>query len=80
MQNYLIAAIKQLKPNSEFVIKDNDYATIEWVVLEGKAPTQAEIDKTIDDIKLAEAEVPAAKAALLNRLGLTADEAKLLLS
>ena len=82
--NYLVQAIRKLKPNSEFSITDNDYSTIKWDVLQGKAPTQAEIDEAIEQIKadeIAEAEAKAtAKATLLDRLGITADEAKLLLS
>jgi hypothetical protein len=73
-------AIRNLAPNSEFSIKENDYSTIEWIILEGKAPTQAEINA---EIKRMAAEVEAqaaAKVALLDRLGITADEAKLLLS
>jgi hypothetical protein len=83
MKSYLIEAIRKLKPNSEFVISNDDYATIEWHVLEGKAPNQAEIDKTIEQVKadeIVEAETKAAqRQAILDRLGLTADEAKLLL-
>jgi len=82
--NYLVQAIRKLKPNSEFSITDNDYSTIKWDVLQGKAPTQAEIDEAIEQVKadeIAEAEAKAtAKATLLDRLGITADEAKLLLS
>jgi hypothetical protein len=71
-------AIRNLAPNSEFSIKDNDYSTIEWIVLEGNAPTKAEIDV---EIKRMAAEVEAqaaAKVALLDRLGITAEEASLL--
>ncbi len=81
---YLAKAIKKLKPTAQFSIIDNDYSTVKWDVLEGKAPTQAEIDDAIEKIKAdetAEAEAKAeAKAALLDRLGITADEAQLLLS
>ena len=44
MQNYLSKAIFKLKPNAEFSLQDNDYSTIKWDVLDGDAPTQAEID------------------------------------
>jgi len=81
--SYLVQAIKKLKPNAEFSFQEDDYSTVKWDVLDGKAPTQKEIDAAIKEIKLhekAEAEAKAgAKAALLDRLGLTADEAKLLL-
>ena len=82
--NYLVSAIKKLKPTAEFSFTDSDYSTINWDVLEGKAPTQAELDKAIEQVKsdeIAEAEAKAtAKSALLVKLGITADEAKLLLS
>ena len=82
--NYLVQAIKLLKPNSEFSFTDNDYSTIKWDVLEGDAPTQKEIDAAIKQVKaneIVEAKAQAAaKAALLERLGITENEAKLLLA
>ena len=76
-------AIRKLAPNSEFTLKDNDYSTIEWHVLEGKAPTQAQVDAAIEQVKSDEAQAKAqaatAKDALLDRLGITAEEAALLL-
>jgi hypothetical protein len=84
MSNYLGKAIRKLKPNSEFSYSNNDYSTIKWDVLDGNAPTQAEIDAAIEQVKadeIAEAEAKAqAKAALLTRLGITEDEARLLLA
>jgi hypothetical protein len=84
MENYLTKAIQKLKPNSEFSYKDNDYSTINWIVLDGDAPTQKEIDAAIKEIKADEAQAETtkatAKAALLSRLGITAEEAVLLLS
>lgn len=84
MEMYLHKAIQSLRPNSEYTYQNRDYSTIKWIVLEGKAPTQAEIDAAIEQVKADEAqaviEQTAAKAALLERLGITADEAKLLLS
>jgi hypothetical protein len=82
--NYLIKAIKYLKPDAEFSFTNDDYSTIQWDVLKGDAPSQAEIDDAILQIKADEAaEIEAKanqKAALLQRLGITNDEAKLLLS
>ena len=82
--SYLAKAIDKLKPNSEYTFTNNDYLTINWIILDGDAPTQSEIDEAIEQIKvdeLAEAEAKAqAKAELLERLGITADEARLLLS
>jgi hypothetical protein len=84
MSEYLVKAIKSLKPNSEFSIVDNDYSTIVWDVLDGAAPTKAQINAEIEKIKsdeaAAETQKAAAKSALLERLGITAEEARLLLS
>ena len=84
MSNYLVKAIKYLKPDSEFVFNDDDYSTIVWHQLDGEAPTQSEINVAIEQVKadeVAEAQAKAAaKVALLDRLGITEDEAKLLLS
>jgi hypothetical protein len=81
---YLVRAIKSLRVGSEFTISDGDYSTIKWDVLEGNAPTVAEIDAEIEKIKADEAAAMVKaendKAALLAKLGITADEAKLLLS
>lgn len=84
MKDYLTKAIIKLKPTAEFSYTDNDYSTIKWDVLDGEAPTQKEIDAAIKEIKTEEAQAEAtkatAKAALLDRLGITAEEAVLLLS
>jgi hypothetical protein len=80
----LVTAIRLLKPNSQFSFTDNDYSTIKWDVLDGEAPTQAEIDAAIVKVKAdkvkAEAKAKADKEALLAKLGITAEEAALLLS
>jgi hypothetical protein len=79
--NYLVQAIKLLKPNSEFSFINNDYSTIKWDVLEGKAPTQAEIDIAIEQVKANEAQAiidkanaKAAAQAKLAALGLTVED------
>ena len=81
MKNYLVDAIYNLRPGSEFVIRDNDYASIEWHVLDGNAPTVKEIDDQIDAIKAAEAQAlidaenaKAAAQAKLEALGLTSND------
>ena len=83
MKDYLNDAILRLRPNSEFSYIGYDYSTIKWDVLEGKAPTQKEINIAIEEIKIEEQAEAIAKTeqrqAILDRLGLTADEAKLLL-
>jgi len=83
MENYLTKAIRKLKPNAEFSYTDYDYSTIKWDVLEGTAPTQSEIDAAIVQIKADEiteaATKAAARQALLTKLGITQEEAQLLL-
>jgi len=83
--NYLVRAIKKIKPTAEFVFSNNDYSTIQWHILEGDAPTQAQIDAAIKAIEqeeaAAEIEAAAKKAAAeakLAALGLTADDLKAL--
>ena len=82
--SYLVRAIKLLKPTSEFSFTEDNYATIKWDILDGDAPTQKEIDAAIKEVKADEAQAEAikatAKAALLTKLGITAEEAVLLLS
>jgi len=84
MSDYLATAIKKLKPTAEFTFKEDDYSTIDWIVLEGNAPTKKQIDDAIEQIKadeIAEAQSKAAaKSALLERLGITQAEADLLLN
>jgi hypothetical protein len=80
----LAKAIRKLKPTAEFSFTDDDYSTVKWDVLEGDAPTKKEIDDAMKALKAAEkteaSDKATAKAALLERLGITEDEAKLLLS
>ena len=79
----LTKAIQYLKPTAEFSFIEDDYSTIKWDVLEGKAPTIAELEAALIEVNAAEAaeaaENAAAKSALLQRLGITEAEAKLLL-
>jgi len=81
---YLAKAIKSLNPTAEFSYQDEDYSTINWVVLDGDAPTQKQIDDEIKNIKANEKALiksnAIAKAALLTKLGITEDEAQLLLN
>jgi len=81
--SYLAKAIWKLRPTAEFSFTDDDYSTIKWDILDGDAPSQAEIDVAIEDVKAEEAQAELdkaeAKAALLDRLGITEKEAKLLL-
>jgi len=85
MRNYLHIAICKLRPNSEFSISDNNYSTINWIKLEGEAPTQKEIDAAIKEVKADEAQAEATKATAkataegkLAALGLTTDDLRAL--
>ena len=79
--SYLVKAIKKLKPSAEFSFIDDDYSTIKWDILEGNAPTQAEINAAIEQVKAdeiaeaeAKAEAKAAAQAKLAALGLTVSD------
>jgi hypothetical protein len=80
----LSQAIQSLRPNSEFSFTNNDYSTIVWDKLEGTPPTAKAVADEMARLKAVNLTVEAnrveAKAALLDRLGITPDEAKLLLS
>ena len=84
MMSDIVQAIWKLRPKSEFSFTNEDYSTIKWDSLDGVAPTQAEIEAAIQQINAeviaAKAKAATDKAALLAKLGITADEAKLLLS
>lgn len=82
--NDYVKAILFLRPNAEFVLSGDDLDDIIWHKVEGNPPTKKEI---LDAIKPAlqaeldkEAEKLAKKAELLAKLGITEDEARLLLS
>jgi hypothetical protein len=79
-----IKAIQLIRPGAEFVIIDNDLENITWHILDGEVPTKKEIldaVKTVEANELKDAQdAETAKAAILQRLGITADEAKLLLT
>jgi len=75
-------AIKELSPNAEFAFSGDDLSTLEWHNSEAIRPTDAEIlahcevvIKNLESEKKANAK---SKAAILDRLGITADEAALL--
>lgn len=79
----LVLAIRSLRPESEFSYTNNDYSTIKWDVLDGEPPTEKEINDALKKVKadkIKEAkEKELKRKEILDRLGLTADEAQLLL-
>jgi hypothetical protein len=82
-EQIMIKAINKLRPDSEFSFTDCDYSTIVWEKLEGQAPTKQQVNNAMAlvtaELDAALVERSDAKAALLERLGITADEAALLL-
>jgi hypothetical protein len=80
----IVKALVVLRPGAGYSLIEDDYSTIQWSVLEGTAPTLKEIKDAVAQIEIEEAAKAqadaTAKAALLNRLGISAEEAALLLS
>ena len=74
-------AIQFIRPNAEFVLRGDN---LKWLDESQTEPTEKEIEAgwlAYQSARQAEAEAKAtAKSALLNRLGITEDEAQLLLS
>jgi hypothetical protein len=75
-------AISALTNHSEWAWTGDNYSNINWVKIDTQIPTEAEIEAKIkameiDEIKQVKDKAKA-KAALLERLGITADEAALL--
>ena len=82
MLNKIDEVLSILRPNGGYVIWNNDFDTIRYD--DGVQPiTKKEFDETfkkLDEIKQAEAAAKAgARQALLDKLGITEEEAKLLL-
>jgi hypothetical protein len=74
--------LMMLAPNTEWVIYGDDFDSIQWIKGEQITKGQYEAGFAQYDAWKAEqnAKAEADKAALLARLGITADEAKLLMS
>lgn len=86
MSKYLVSAIQNLKPGSEFKLENDDYSTIEWIVIEGNAPTKSQVNAEVARLENEAATTEAAKVTAkqsamdkLTALGLTADEVAALL-
>jgi hypothetical protein len=79
--SYIVRAIHLLKPNAEYSFSGEDYSNINWIVLEGDAPTKKEIDDAIKQVKkdeaqalINEAKAKTAAQAKLAALGLTVED------
>jgi len=82
---YLSKAIWKLRPTAQFSFQNEDYSTVKWDVLEGDAPSEAEISAAIQQVELEEAQAEAqaeakrsAALAKLAALGLDEDDLKAL--
>ena len=75
-----VDAIKFIRPNSAFTMQEDDYETLVWLDEETIKPTIEEINQAKIDVKMKIEQKANEKAALLEKLGITADEAALLLS
>lgn len=73
-------ALKSLRPDAEFIVVDDDFNAIECLSDDVEIPSLAEIDAEVERLLAIETQKPAKRAALLERLGITEDEARLLLS
>ena len=75
-----VNVIKHIRPNAEFVLIDNN---LEWFDQNQTKPTESEIEAgwiAYQAAQKAEAEAKEAqRQALLDRLGITSEEAKILL-
>jgi hypothetical protein len=76
-------AIQSLRPGKGFVMYDDDPQTIIWEDSSISTPTKTEIDKAVANLEKTKAaeltELQNQKNSILERLGITADEAALLL-
>lgn len=77
---HIMTAIQNLTNFADFAISDDDYSNITWLSDVESKPTVAEIEAEIERLEQLDASRQQAKAALLERIGLTEDEAKLILS
>ena len=80
----IVIGIKRLLPDSEFSFENGDYSTINWIKINGEAPTLVAIEKAYQDYVAEEKAtlkaVEAKKQEVLSKLGLTADEVTALLA
>lgn len=75
----IVDAIKFIYPDSAFTMQEDDLETLIWLDENTEKPTIEEINKAKIDMKIEIEKKANEKAALLEKLGITEDEAKLLL-
>jgi len=76
--------IENYDPTAEYVFSDDDLDSITWVKFDKPVMSKAQIEKAMIELEKTEAAAQAAKASakaeLLAKLGITQEEASLLLS
>lgn len=77
---HIADAVNNLRPNTEWTMTDEDIATIIWHTQGVKPITDKELKDEMSRLQTVEAQKPEQRAALLDRLGISEDEARLLLS
>jgi hypothetical protein len=73
-------AVASLRPNVEWTMNGDDVENIIWHTANVEPLTTAEVNAEIKRLEKLESSKASAKSALLDRLGITAEEANLLLS
>jgi hypothetical protein len=76
----LTQILHRLLPDIEWLMNDNDLSTLTILSPNVAKPTQNQVDAMLQIIEQEIKDTANAKSALLNRLGITEDEAKLLLA
>jgi hypothetical protein len=75
-----LEAIKRLRPNCTFSLVGDDVQNIQWIdPADTTTPTDVEIKAEIAKMEAEALAIPSAKSALLDKLGITEEEAALLL-
>jgi hypothetical protein len=77
---YAQQAVNNLRPNTEWTMSGDEVGGIVFHTEGVKPITAKELADEVARLKAIEAQKPALKAALLERLGITAEEASLLLA
>jgi hypothetical protein len=81
--SFIVEAIRNLAPNAEFAFSGEDLTTLDWHSTDIAKPSIAAIQAEVAKVKKAKEtqaeDKAAAKSALLAKLGITAEEAALLL-
>ena len=82
MKDYLSLAIRALVGSDDFAYTGDDFESIEWITEPSTIPTVKQVSDKIVELKKIDADRAADQAArkteLLERLGITSDEAALL--